>query len=98
VLAVKDASPPRRGGGFGLRDAARPAMRRLLDATGEAIHLSVLDGLDVVTVDQVDPTQVLRIHRTTGAPYRACVAASEEAILALHPADGRGHPSEELMP
>jgi DNA-binding IclR family transcriptional regulator len=46
-------------------------MRALVDSTGEAVHISVLDGLDVVTIDQVDSTQVLRIHWSTGARSRA---------------------------
>src|SRR5262245_10840156 len=68
VLTVKVVAVAAEvGSEFGLRDVARPAMRALVDSTGEATHVSVLDGLDVVTIDQVDSTQVLRIHWSTGA-------------------------------
>jgi DNA-binding IclR family transcriptional regulator len=64
-------------------------MRAHVDSTGEAVHISVLDGLDVVTIDQVDSTQVLRIHWSTGARSRAYAAASGKAMLTVMPADER---------
>jgi IclR family transcriptional regulator, acetate operon repressor len=90
VLTVKVVAVAAEvGSEFGLREVARPAMRTLVDATGEAVHISVLDGLDVVTIDQVDSTQVLRIHWSTGARSRAYAAASGKAMLAVMPADER---------
>ena len=90
VLTVKVVAVAAEvGGEFGLRDVSRPVMRALVDSTGEAAHVSVLDGLDVVTIDQVDSTQVLRIHWSTGTRSRAYAAASGKAMLAVMPADER---------
>src|SRR4051812_20128199 len=36
-----------------LRDAALPAMQDLLTATGEVVHLAVLDGADTVCIEQL---------------------------------------------
>lgn len=90
VLTVKVVAVAAEvGSELGLRDVARPAMRALADATGEAIHVSVLDGLDVVTLDQVDSTHVLRIHWSTGTRSPAYAAASGKAMLAAMPAGER---------
>jgi IclR family transcriptional regulator, acetate operon repressor len=66
---------------LGLRDVAAPLMQELVDATGEATHLSVLDGHHVVTIDQVDTTQAVRIHWPIGSRSAAYAAASGKAIL-----------------
>jgi IclR family acetate operon transcriptional repressor len=72
---------------LGLREVARPAMLELVKATGEATHLSVLDGLDVVTIDEVESTEVLRIHWPIGTRAAAYAAANGKALLANLPAD-----------
>lgn len=90
VLTVKVVAVAAEAGSeLGLRDAARPALRALVDATGEATHVSVLDSLDVVTLDQVDSTHVLRIHWSTGTRSRAYAAASGKAMLSVLPAAER---------
>ena len=90
VLTVKVVAVAAEvGSELGLRDVARPTVRALADATGEAIHVSVLDGLDVVTIDQTDSTQVLRIYWSTGTRSPAYAAASGKAMLAVLPADER---------
>lgn len=90
VLTVKVvALAAEVGGELGLRDVARPVMRGLADSTGEAIHVSVLDGADVVTIDQIDSTHVLRIHWSTGTRSPAYASASGKAMLAALPVDDR---------
>ncbi|HEY0574054.1 MAG TPA: IclR family transcriptional regulator [Pseudonocardia sp.] len=74
------------GGELGLRDLARPAMLELVRVTGEATHLSVLDGLDVVTIDEVESTEVVRIHWSIGTRGRAYATANGKALLANLPA------------
>jgi IclR family acetate operon transcriptional repressor len=68
---------------MGLRELARPVMQDLVDATGEAIHVSVLDGPDVVMIDQMESTQVLRIYWALGTRSPAYAAASGKAMLAV---------------
>jgi IclR family acetate operon transcriptional repressor len=72
---------------LGLREVARPAMLELVKITGEATHLSVLDGIDVVTIDEVESTEVLRIHWPIGTRAAAYAAANGKALLANLPAD-----------
>jgi IclR family acetate operon transcriptional repressor len=83
VLGVAD----RIGQELGLREAARPAMAELVRITGEATHLSVLDGVDVVTIDEIESTEVLRIHWPIGTRARAYAAANGKAMLAALPED-----------
>lgn len=100
VLTVKVVAVAAEvGSELGLRDVARPTMRALVDATGEAVHISILDGLDVVTIDQIDTTHVLRIHWSTGTRSPAYASASGKAMLAALPAGERGsHLPAELDP
>jgi IclR family acetate operon transcriptional repressor len=87
VLTVKVLEVANQlGGELGLRDLARPAMLELVRATGEATHLSVLDGLDVVTIDEVESTEVVRIHWSIGTRGRAYATANGKALLANLPA------------
>jgi IclR family acetate operon transcriptional repressor len=88
VLTVKVIEvASQMGGELGLRDLAAPLMRELVDATGEAVHLSVLDGPDVVTIDQIDSTQPVRIHWPLGARSPAYAAASGKALLSAMPTE-----------
>lgn len=73
------------GSEMGLREIAAPLMRDLVDATGEAAHLSVLDGPDIVMIDQVETTQPVRIHWPIGTRSPAYAAASGKAVLSLLP-------------
>jgi IclR family acetate operon transcriptional repressor len=86
VLTVKALEVANQTGReLGLRDLARPAMQELVSATGEAAHLSVLDGQDVVTIDQVESTQMLRIYWQIGTRSVAYASASGKALLAAMP-------------
>lgn len=64
---------------------ARPAMQALAEATRETIHLSVLDGTDVVYVDKIEGSHDIRAHTSVGARAPAYTVATGKAMLAQRP-------------
>ncbi|MEI2415874.1 IclR family transcriptional regulator [Orrella sp. JC864] len=72
----------RQLGQLDVRKVATPAMRRLADGTGETVHLSVLDGLDVVYVDKIDSPQPIRAYSMVGGRAPAYAVATGKALLA----------------
>ncbi|MBS9721386.1 IclR family transcriptional regulator [Tianweitania sp. BSSL-BM11] len=64
---------------------AQPAMRRLAERTGETIHLSVLDGSDVIYVDKIESAHHIRAHTSVGARAPAYTVATGKAMLAQMP-------------
>jgi DNA-binding IclR family transcriptional regulator len=69
-----------------VRKLATPAMRILADKTGETVHLSVLDGFDVVYVDKIDSPQPIRAYSMVGGRAPAYAVATGKALLAYQPA------------
>lgn len=68
-----------------LRDAARPFMEDLYQATGETIHLAIRDGLEVLYVEKVSGhNQVSRPSRVAGRMPLHCTATGK-ALLAFSP-------------
>ncbi|MFD1540753.1 IclR family transcriptional regulator [Nonomuraea guangzhouensis] len=68
-----------------LREAARPFMEDLYQATGETIHLAVLDGLEVIYLEKVSGHgQVSRPSRIAGRMPLHCTATGK-ALLAFGP-------------
>ncbi|MEU7835054.1 IclR family transcriptional regulator [Nonomuraea sp. NPDC049129] len=68
-----------------LRDAARPFMEDLYQATGETIHLAVLDGLEVIYLEKVSGHgQVSRPSRIAGRMPLHCTATGK-ALIAFGP-------------
>lgn len=65
-----------------LRRIASGAMHVLAESTGETIHLSVLDGFDVVYVDKIDSPQPIRAYSMIGGRAPAYAVATGKAILA----------------
>ncbi len=65
-----------------VRKVASPAMRQLADSTGETVHLSVLDGLDVVYIDKIDSPQPIRAYSMVGGRAPAYAVATGKALLA----------------
>lgn len=65
--------------------AARPAMVGLAEATGETVHLSVLDGVEVVYLDKIESAHHIRAHTSIGARAPAYTVATGKAMLALMP-------------
>jgi DNA-binding IclR family transcriptional regulator len=68
-----------------LRDAARPYMEDLYQATGETIHLAVLDGLEVLYLEKVSGHgQITRPSRVAGRMPLHCTATGK-VLLAFGP-------------
>lgn len=76
-------------GRYGLRDLAAPAMEELARATGEIVHLSVLDGGQIVYLEKKGHGQVLTVATRIGGRNPAHASAMGKALLA-------GLPEEEL--
>jgi DNA-binding IclR family transcriptional regulator len=68
-----------------LRDYAIPEMRRLLEQTEEAIHLTVLEGRHVVVVEKLDSSRGVRAYTERGEYLPANSSATGKAILAVSP-------------
>ena len=68
-----------------LRDVARPFMARLAAATGETVHLSVMQGDGIVIVDKLDSPHPVRVDTYVGLRAPAHCSATGKAILAFLP-------------
>lgn len=65
-----------------IRREALPTMRRLGAETGETIHLSILDGVDVVYIEKVDSPQSVRMFSRIGHTMPAHSTGIGKAIIA----------------
>lgn len=70
---------------FDVRRHAPPVMRSLAQATGETVHLSVLDGIDVIYIDKIDSPQPIRSYTAIGGRAPAYAVATGKALLAFQP-------------
>ena len=70
-----------------IRKMAAPLMRSLADTTGETVHLSVLDGMEVVYIDKIDSAQPIRAYSMIGGRAPAHAVATGKALLAYQNAD-----------
>lgn len=67
-----------------LRTLLRPHLSALAAATGETIHLAVLDGAEIVYLDKFDsPLPVAAYSRIGGRAPAACVASGKALLAAL---------------
>ena len=82
--------------GMDARRLAPPFMRELARETGETVHLSVLDDLDVVYVDKIDSAQPLHAYSTVGGRAPAYAVATGKALLAFQPPDYIEHYSNSV--
>ena len=75
----------------GLPEIARPALRALMERSGETVFLGTLggDGRAVVFVDKVDSDQVIRYAGGVGDRRPLHATSSGKAILAFLPAPQR---------
>jgi DNA-binding IclR family transcriptional regulator len=71
---------------FDVRRAAREPLARLARSTQETIHLSVLDGAEIVYLDKVDSAQPVRAYSQVGGRAPAHCVATGKALLAYAPA------------
>lgn len=79
-LAAPPSPPPL------LRDVARPVLRWLAEASGATVHLAVLDGIAVVTIDHVAGGRSGDdVQHVVGARVPAHATAVGFALLAHHP-------------
>lgn len=62
---------------------ARPIMEQLSDESMETVHLSIVDGLDVVYVDKVESSQPVRAYSRVGGRAPAYTVATGKALLAF---------------
>ncbi|MGP3533267.1 IclR family transcriptional regulator [Microbacterium sp. RD1] len=74
-------------GAVDLKDRARPLLERLARDTGETSHLLVLHGSEVIFVDGVEGSHVIRAGTRIGASQPAHISAAGKALLAELPHD-----------
>ncbi|SAI65892.1 IclR family transcriptional regulator [Bordetella ansorpii] len=75
----------RQLGHLDLRRVAAPSMRKLAEQTGETVHLSVLDGIEVVYIDKIDSPQPIRAYSMIGGRAPAYAVATGKVLLAYQP-------------
>lgn len=66
----------------------RPALRELLETTGERVSLAVVKGVNLVYVDQLDPPDGPE-ERWVGRPLALHASSSGKILLALLPPEER---------
>ncbi|MQA85560.1 MAG: helix-turn-helix domain-containing protein [Streptosporangiales bacterium] len=71
--------------GLDLRAEAQPAMRRIVDATGETCHLGVLAAAHIVYLEKIDSPQSVRMVSRVGGTNPALTTAIGRSILAYSP-------------
>ncbi|MGB3500649.1 MAG: IclR family transcriptional regulator [Mesorhizobium sp.] len=72
---------------YDLPRIARPAMEQLAAATGETVHLSILDRYDVLYIDKIDSEHPVRAYTRVGGRAPAWCVATGKAMLAFQPED-----------
>jgi len=71
---------------FSIHDVAMPELRKLNQATGESVHLAVMQGYDLTTLAKLDSTQPVRVGTDgVGKSNAAHATATGKAILAWLP-------------
>lgn len=87
------------GQNMGLREVALPVLTTLAHETAESAHLAVADGVEIVIIDEVPSTQVVRIHWPVGRRAPVYASANGKAFLSALPPDELGaHLPAELTP
>jgi len=76
--------------------AVRPHLHVLVKATGEAAGLSIVDGFDVLYLDQVDADNQVQIRDWTGERVRAHTVSSGQVLLAFGAIDADKYLSQPL--
>ncbi len=77
----------RQLGQLDVRKMATPYIEDLARDTGETVHLSVLDGLEVIYIDKIDSVQPIRAYSMIGGRAPAYAVATGKALLAAERAD-----------
>lgn len=68
-----------------VKRVARPYIEQLAAKTGESVHLSVLDGCDVVYIDKIEGAHPVRAYSQIGERAPAYAVATGKALLAFQP-------------
>lgn len=63
-------------------EASQPVMRRLRDLSGETVHISVLEGMEVKFLAVIESKHMLRVSSRVGRVIPAQAAASGKVLLA----------------
>lgn len=71
----------RQQGQMDVRKIAPPHMAILARDSGETIHLSILDGADVIYIDKIDSVQPIRAYSMVGGRAPAHAVATGKALL-----------------
>lgn len=66
-----------------IKGVARPYMMKLAEQTQETVHLSILDGGEVLYIDKIDSPQPVRAYSKIGGRAPAYCVATGKAMLAL---------------
>lgn len=66
---------------------ARYAMQRLAEQTKETVHLSILEGFEVLYLDKIESAHHVRAYTSVGSRAPAWCVATGKAMLAYMPAD-----------
>ncbi|MCZ4314398.1 IclR family transcriptional regulator [Comamonadaceae bacterium G21597-S1] len=72
-------------------------MEELLQRTGETVHLSVLDGDDVVYVHKIESPNPVRAYTQIGGRARAHCVATGKAMLAYRTPSALEHLAQSLV-
>lgn len=73
-------------GAADLKTLLHPSLRELARATGETIHLAVLDGSEILYLDKFDsPLPVAAYSRVGGRAPAYCVASGKALLAAARP-------------
>nr|WIE91236.1 IclR family transcriptional regulator [Mesorhizobium sp. WSM4875] len=70
-----------------IADVAKPFMQDLARSTGETVHLSILDGFEVVYIDKIEGSQPIRAYTEVGGRAPAWCVATGKAMLAAAKVD-----------
>jgi DNA-binding IclR family transcriptional regulator len=62
-------------------------MAKLAKVTGETVHLSILEGTEVVYVDKIESAHHIPAHTSVGMRAPASTMATGKAMLAQLPDD-----------
>lgn len=69
-------------GRLDVKQVAAPFLRELAEKTQETVHLSILDGSEVVYIDKIDSSQPVRAYSHVGGRAPAYAVATGKALLA----------------
>lgn len=74
-----------RAGQIDLADLAKPYLKRLNDETREAVHLCVIEGVDLITLTKLGSHHAVKVDSTISKSNAAHATATGKAILAWLP-------------